>query len=188
MPQPWTTDEAVALVGVDHCARRRRSSAEHPLERGEVPLVRVRLELREDAEPDRRHARRPRHLLARRRRAGSRRRGGDRGRRASRRASSRGTGSPRRSRGTSARRGGTCRPADSERPSGAPEATQRVEDRRPVGVDDAFRHSGRAARVAHRRSCVLVELGISSRPGRRTRAGPRSRPRRRSRARSACRP
>ena len=149
------------LVRVDHRPRRRRAAAEHALEPGEVPLAGIRVELREDAKPDRRHARRPRHLLLLERveqalavevrarvddvRADHRRevRVAPRVRVEHRHHRQERVGlgermAERRARGDA----------------------ERVEDRRAVRVDDALRHARRAARVAHGRGLVLVELRV----------------------------
>jgi diguanylate cyclase (GGDEF)-like protein len=51
------------LEAGDHRARRRRAPDEHPLHPREVPPTGIRVEHCEDAQPDRGHARGPRHAL-----------------------------------------------------------------------------------------------------------------------------
>ena len=107
------------LEAGDHRARRGRAADEHALHLREIPLAGVRVEQPEDAEPDRRHAGRPRHLFLHERvEQALRIEVRARDRRASRRSSSRGTGSPTRSRGTSAPRAGSRPTRRSRAPSG----------------------------------------------------------------------
>ena len=146
----------------DHRARRRRPADEHPLHVREVPAVGLRVEHREDAHPDRRHAGRPGHpllheVLEQALRVEERPR----------------VDELRAEHGREVRVAPGVRVehrhdrqdrvgfADPEPHRVAGRDAERVQHRRAVRVEHAFRHAGRAARVTHRGSFVLVELGVA---------------------------
>ena len=168
---------AVALPEArDHRPRRGRAADEHVLELLEVPAVRLRVEHAEDPHPDRRHAGRDRDALLLEvveQRLGIEEGAGEDDLRPDHQARV----------GVAPRVGVEHRHDRQQRlrlghvqPERRDERlAERVQDRRAVRVEDALRHPGRAARVAHRRRRVLVELRILvRRPGRRRRAAPRS--------------
>ena len=157
--------EAVPLLEPgNHRPRRRRPADEHPLQAREIPAVGLGVEHREDAHPDRRHARRPRHALLHERveqalRIEVRTRVHEL--RADHRCEIRVAPRVR----MEHRHDGQDRVGlgDTEPHRVAGCNAERVQHRRAVRVEDALRHPGRAARVTHGRRLVLVELGVAPR-------------------------
>ena len=173
----------------DHRARRRRAADEHPLHPREIPLAGIRVEHAEDAEPDRRHARRPGDAFLHERveqalRIEMRPRIDEL--RAEHRCEIRIAPRVRVEHRHDRQDRVALGDAEPHRVAGGD--AERVQHRRAVRVQDALRQPGGAARVTHRCRFVLVELGIG--PGVGIRGGeqaPRTSPRRRARARSCVR-
>ena len=153
---------AVALPEAgDHRARRGRAADEHVLELLEVPAVGLRVEHAEDPHPDRRHAGRDRDALLLEvveQRLGIEERAGEDDLRPDHQAGvgvAPGVGvEHRHDRQQRLLLGHVQAERRDER------LAERVQDGRAVRVEDALRHPGRAARVAHRRGVVLVELRV----------------------------
>ena len=143
-----------------------RGAAEPPTsipfirERSHLPGIRV--EQCEDAEPDRRHAGRPRHALLDEvveQRLGVEVRARIHELRAEHRGDVRVAPRVRVEHRDDGQDHVLLRDAERERIACCD--AERVEDGRAVRVDDAFRHPGGPARVTHRGGCVLVELGVA---------------------------
>ena len=170
----------------DHRPRRGRAADEHVLQLLEVPAVGLLVEHAEDAHPDRRHAGGDRHPLLLEvveQRLGVEERAGEDELRADHQARVRIAPGVRvehrHDRQHRLRLGHVQAERCDER------LAERVQDGRAVRVEDALRHPGRAARVAHGRRGVLVQHRILVVVrARRRRAAPRTSPRRRRRARS----
>ena len=154
-------DESVALLEAgDHRARRRRAAHEHALHRREVVVRRARVEQLQDPHPDRRHACGVRHAAD-----------GHVLEEAVRVEVRAGEDEPGAARGRDVRVAPRVRVEHrhdrqdhvllAERQVDRLPAVdaERVQHRRAVRVHDALRPAGGAARVAHRRRLVLVELG-----------------------------
>ena len=149
------------LEAGDHRARRRRAADEHPLHPREIPAPGIRVEHRQDAQPDRRHARRPGHALLhevveQRLRVEVRARIDESC--AEHRRDVRVAPRVRVEHRHDGKDHVLLRDPEAQRVAGC--NAERVQDRRAVRVDDAFREAGRAARVTHRGGGVLVELGV----------------------------
>ena len=159
----------MALVVGDHLPWHGGAADEHPLHLREIPLAGLCRELLQDPHPDRRHARRPRdallrHVLEQALRVEVRT-GVDELRpdhRRDVRVAPRVRVEHRHHRHD---RVVHRRPEPERVVRGDAE---RVQHRRPVRVDDAFRQPRRPARVTHRRRLSLVELEVAKLVARRS--------------------
>ena len=170
----------------DHRARSRRPADEHRVQLREVPAVRLLVQHAEDAHPDRRHAGGDRHLVLLEvveQRLGVEERAGEDELRADHQAGVRVAPGVRVEHRHDREQRLLLGHVQAERRR--ERLSERVQDGRAVRVEDALRQPGRAARVAHRRGRVLVELRVLVVV--RVRAGEQllvASPRRRRRARS----